>query len=143
MNISRNAVTQAGEHALTQVISLELAEDASKVLLENTEEINKYLPTDGSIKLMKIQKMPEDFSARRSCDSRTFEVYIPVRYLFLFYRRRMCSRHHQREHTTTVNLLQSRIQTSSVLPCLLLLMGSWCRLNAPCPESTPSAPRMR
>ena len=72
-------MTLAGEHALTQVISLELAEDASNVLLKHSEEVSKYLPTDGSIKLMKIEKMPEDFSARRSCDSRTFEVFIPVR----------------------------------------------------------------
>ena len=78
INISRTAVTEPGEHAAIQIISVELEAPDAELLLKNVKEVNQALPQDGSIRVFDIKLAGEDFSARRSCDTRTFEYYIPV-----------------------------------------------------------------
>ncbi|KAJ3085097.1 tRNA pseudouridine synthase 1 [Quaeritorhiza haematococci] len=76
VNISRASTTEAGEHAARQALSLEI-KDADHIL-RNADTINKLLPSDGSIRVYAITKAQDDFSARRTCDARTYEYVLPT-----------------------------------------------------------------
>ena len=77
INISRSATTEEAEHAARQVLSVELTD--ADVKIPSPDALNAILPE--SIRVFKIvQKLPEHFSARRSCDTRTYEYLIPVLY---------------------------------------------------------------
>ncbi|ORY51088.1 pseudouridine synthase [Rhizoclosmatium globosum] len=79
INISRAATTEEGEHAARQVLSVEIVDENIKV--PSVDAMNAILPA--SIKVFKIvNPTGEGFSARRSCETRTYEYLIPS-YAFL------------------------------------------------------------
>ncbi|KAJ1557860.1 tRNA pseudouridine synthase 1, partial [Cladochytrium tenue] len=77
VNISRASSTEEGEHAARQVLSLEIA--APNIRLPSPAAMNSLLPE--TIKVFKIVRPSDNFSARRSCDTRTYEYVIPT-YVF-------------------------------------------------------------
>ncbi|KAI9345667.1 pseudouridine synthase [Obelidium mucronatum] len=79
INISRAATTEEGEHAARQLLSLEILDDNIKV--PSPDAVNAILPE--SIRVFKIvAPTGEGFSARRSCEARTYEYLIPT-YVFM------------------------------------------------------------
>jgi tRNA pseudouridine(38-40) synthase len=75
-HISRSQVTARGEHALKQVISLNLG-GVNPSNLPTVEALNAALPD--AIRVWRLMVVAADFSARRTCEARTFEYLIPVR----------------------------------------------------------------
>ncbi|KAJ1342749.1 tRNA pseudouridine(38-40) synthase [Batrachochytrium salamandrivorans] len=74
-NISRASTTEVGEHASRQVISFEVS-SSSQATLPSVEAINKDLPA--SIRVFRILPVASNFSARRTCEARTYEYLIPT-----------------------------------------------------------------
>ncbi|KAI9338382.1 pseudouridine synthase [Zopfochytrium polystomum] len=77
LNISRASSTEEGEHAARQVISLEMV--GNNVKIPSPSAMNAILPE--TIRVFKIVRPAESFSARRSCEIRTYEYVIPT-YVF-------------------------------------------------------------
>ncbi|TPX68399.1 hypothetical protein SpCBS45565_g03168 [Spizellomyces sp. 'palustris'] len=75
VNISRASTTEAGEHAARQVLSLEVAA-SENAPMPTPESLAPLLP-DG-IKVFDIVQLNTSFSARRTCDTRTYEYLIPT-----------------------------------------------------------------
>ncbi|KAJ3107811.1 tRNA pseudouridine synthase 1 [Phlyctochytrium planicorne] len=73
VNISRASTTEEGEHAARQVISLEIRESA---IIPTPDALNAILPE--TIRVFKISTPTDGFSARRTCDARTYEYLIPT-----------------------------------------------------------------
>ncbi|KAJ3138500.1 tRNA pseudouridine synthase 1 [Physocladia obscura] len=79
INISRAAATEEGEHAARQLLSLEIAADDIKI--PTPDALNALLPE--AIRIFKVvAPTAEGFSARRSCETRTYEYLIPT-YAFM------------------------------------------------------------
>ncbi|KAJ3241823.1 tRNA pseudouridine synthase 1, partial [Chytriomyces hyalinus] len=79
INISRAATTEQGEHAARQLLSVEIVDENTKI--PSVDALNAVLPE--SIKVFKIiSPTVEGFSARRSCEARTYEYLIPT-YAFM------------------------------------------------------------
>ncbi|KAI8844123.1 pseudouridine synthase [Chytriomyces cf. hyalinus JEL632] len=79
INISRAATTEEGEHAARQILSVEIVDDNTKI--PSVDALNAVLPE--SIKVFKIiSPTVGGFSARRSCEARTYEYLIPT-YAFM------------------------------------------------------------
>ncbi|KAJ3002696.1 UNVERIFIED_CONTAM: tRNA pseudouridine synthase 1 [Siphonaria sp. JEL0065] len=79
INISRAATTEEGEHAARQLLSLEIQDENIKI--PSPDALNTILPE--SIRVFKIvAPTAEGFSARRSCEARTYEYLIPT-YAFM------------------------------------------------------------
>ncbi|KAJ3410288.1 tRNA pseudouridine synthase 1 [Chytridiales sp. JEL 0842] len=72
VNISRASTTEEGEHATRQVISLEIVGEAK---IPTADAMNAILPE--SIRVYKIIRPDEGFSARRNCEMRTYEYIFP------------------------------------------------------------------
>ncbi|KAI8998222.1 pseudouridine synthase [Gaertneriomyces semiglobifer] len=79
LNISRASATEADEHAARQVLSLEISGEDANGPIPTTEAIQNLLP-DG-IKVLDVVELNTSFSARRTCDTRTFEYLLPT-YVF-------------------------------------------------------------
>ena len=75
MNISRSSATEEGEHASRQVISLEMS-GSPDLKVPTPEDVNAILPKD--VRVFKILEVPQGFSARRTCETRTYEFLLPV-----------------------------------------------------------------
>ncbi|KAJ3211947.1 tRNA pseudouridine synthase 1 [Dinochytrium kinnereticum] len=73
VNISRASTTEEGEHAARQHII------GQSVQIPTPDALNAILPE--SIRVFKIATPSEGFSARRTCDARTYEYLIPT-YVF-------------------------------------------------------------
>ncbi|KAJ3112176.1 tRNA pseudouridine synthase 1 [Physocladia obscura] len=79
INISRAAATEESEHAARQLISLEIAAD--NIRIPTPEALNALLPE--AIRVFKVvAPTAVGFSARRSCETRTYEYLIPT-YAFM------------------------------------------------------------
>ncbi|KAJ1569170.1 tRNA pseudouridine synthase 1 [Nowakowskiella sp. JEL0078] len=78
VGISRASTTEEGEHATRQTLSLEIIGDAAPKMLD-VAQINAILPPQ--IRVYSITRPLPDFSARRSCDARTYEYLVPT-YVF-------------------------------------------------------------
>ncbi|KAJ8331772.1 tRNA pseudouridine synthase 1 [Batrachochytrium dendrobatidis] len=74
-NISRASTTEAGEHASKQVVSFE-THAPTPIILPAVEAVNKLLPS--SMRVFRIIPVASDFSARRTCEARTYEFLIPT-----------------------------------------------------------------
>jgi tRNA pseudouridine(38-40) synthase len=72
-HISRAKITYEHEHAAKQVLSLNLG---GTTTLPSVEKLNQDLPA--TMRVFKILKVDEDFSARRTCEARTVEFLIPT-----------------------------------------------------------------
>ncbi|KAJ3044034.1 tRNA pseudouridine synthase 1, partial [Rhizophlyctis rosea] len=77
INISRASTTEEGEHASRQVLSLEIVGD--NPLTPTANRINEIVPA--GIKVFDVVVLTQAFSARRTCDARTYEFLIPT-YVF-------------------------------------------------------------
>ncbi|KAI8925382.1 pseudouridine synthase [Entophlyctis helioformis] len=73
-NISRASTTEIGEHASRQVISFDIVN--APAVLPKVDSINDRLPA--SIRVFRIVPVTKDFSARRTCEARTYEYLIPT-----------------------------------------------------------------
>lgn len=82
VNISRAITTDPGVHAARQVLSLEIGNIPAKNVDEipDIAEVRKHLPAE--ILVYDIIPLDVAFSARRMCDSKTYEILIPT-YVFL------------------------------------------------------------
>jgi tRNA pseudouridine38-40 synthase len=75
MNISRASITEKGEHSSRQIISLEMT-GSPDLKAPTAESLNAKLPK--GIHVFKVIEMSQGFSARRSCEARTFEFVFPT-----------------------------------------------------------------
>ncbi|KAJ3377504.1 tRNA pseudouridine synthase 1, partial [Entophlyctis sp. JEL0112] len=83
VNISRAATTETAEHGARQVVSLEVsAEPAVAAVLRTPtpDQLNALLPEP--IRVFNVLYPEDSFSARRSCETRTYEYLIPT-YVFM------------------------------------------------------------
>ncbi|KAJ3380073.1 tRNA pseudouridine synthase 1 [Entophlyctis sp. JEL0112] len=83
LNISRAATTEDAEHGARQVVSLEVSSDSDAVAAlgpPTPEQLNALLPE--AIKVFAVLCPEDSFSARRSCEARTYEYLIPT-YAFM------------------------------------------------------------
>ncbi|KAJ3343299.1 tRNA pseudouridine synthase 1 [Entophlyctis luteolus] len=83
LNISRAATTEDAEHGARQVVSLEVSADAAALAglrPPTPEQLNALLPE--AIKVFSVLCPEDSFSARRSCETRTYEYLIPT-YAFM------------------------------------------------------------
>ncbi|KAJ3084775.1 hypothetical protein HDU99_003473 [Rhizoclosmatium hyalinum] len=72
--ISRTGGSERGEFAVQQVLSLEVLSAMPK--LPSANAVNALLPQ--SVRVFHITNIDKAFSARRMCESRTYEYLIPV-----------------------------------------------------------------
>lgn len=75
MNISRASITEKGEHSSRQIVSLEVS-GSPHLRIPDAEVLNQKLPK--GIHVFKVLEMPQGFSARRTCQGRTFEFIFPT-----------------------------------------------------------------
>jgi tRNA pseudouridine(38-40) synthase len=75
MNISRASITEKGEHSSRQIISLEMS-GSPNLKVPTAKDLNSKLPN--GIHIFKVIEMPQGFSARRTCEGRTFEFIFPT-----------------------------------------------------------------
>ncbi|KAI9102655.1 pseudouridine synthase [Phlyctochytrium arcticum] len=78
VNISRASTTETGEHASRQVLSLEVTA-APNAIMPSARTLTPLLPPH--IRVYEVIEMDTTFSARRTCDTRTYEYLIPT-YVF-------------------------------------------------------------
>ncbi|KAI8823668.1 pseudouridine synthase [Fimicolochytrium jonesii] len=79
VNISRASTTEKGEHASRQVLSLEITGADGRTPLPTPARLAALLPE--TIRVFDVVKLNTNFSARRTCDTRTYEYVLPT-YVF-------------------------------------------------------------
>ncbi|KAI8809179.1 pseudouridine synthase [Cladochytrium replicatum] len=75
VGISRASTTEEGEHAARQVLSLEIMGTPDPNMLD-IDKVNALLPE--SVRVYAITRPGTDFSARRTCEARTYEYLLPT-----------------------------------------------------------------
>ncbi|KAI9207576.1 pseudouridine synthase [Polychytrium aggregatum] len=76
INLSRASKTEQGEHAARQCLSLEVTSQSGSLALPTVSAVNAALPDP--IRVYGITEIASVFSARRSCDARTYEYVFPT-----------------------------------------------------------------
>ncbi|KAJ3034462.1 tRNA pseudouridine synthase 1 [Rhizophlyctis rosea] len=74
INISRASTTEEGEHASRQVLSLEIVGESA--VIPSAQSLNEIVPS--GITVFDVVELSQNFSARRTCDARTYEFLIPT-----------------------------------------------------------------